>query len=61
MSNVQKAADLLFGETGLRASNFGLTPGFNRSATPEEVAAEIVRSIERIQAGDYEVVAEIGD
>lgn len=60
-THLQQAKENLFGEAGLRASNFKLYPGNARDATVEQVSAELNRSLERLKAGDFEVVAQIGD
>lgn len=53
-TNIETARNLLFSESGLRASNFKLYPGTSREVTADQVAEEIVRSINTIAAGDYE-------
>lgn len=60
--NAQNAAkEKLFGEAGLRASNFKLFPGSSRDATAEQVAQEVVNSITRLEAGEIEVVENFED
>lgn len=51
MSNVEKLQEKLT-EMGMRLGGVSRTPGSNASA--EEVAAEVLRSLEAIQRGDYE-------
>lgn len=55
-TQVQIAKEVLFGEDGLRASNFKMFPGNARNATPGQIAEELSASIERISAGDFEVI-----
>lgn len=38
----------------------GVFPGTNPNATAEDVAGEILRSIERLERGEFEFVADIG-
>ena len=45
----------LFDKDGLDVENISITPGFNREATPEQIAGEINRSLSQIEAGDYEL------
>ncbi|GAB2500793.1 hypothetical protein GCM10027084_13570 [Pseudoxanthomonas sangjuensis] len=61
MNAQQIAKDKLFGEAGLRASNFKLFPGRSRDATAEQVAQQIVGSIERIEKGELQVVEDFED
>lgn len=56
-TNMKTAQELIFGATGLGASNFKMFPGTNRDVTPEQIAAEIVKAInEPIGDGDELVV-----
>lgn len=55
-NQVQTAKDILFGEAGLRASNFKMYPGNARDVTPAQVAEELTASIQRIEQGDFEVI-----
>ena len=59
-THLQQAKENLFGDAGLRASNFKMFRGNARDATVEQVSAELNASLERMKAGDFEVVAEIG-
>lgn len=61
-THLQKAKEVLFGESeeGLRASNFKLYPGNARDASAEQVAEELVASLARVKAGQFELVADIG-
>ncbi len=55
-TQLQIAKDKLFGESGLRASNFKMFPGNDRNATPAQIAEELAASIDRISKGDFEVI-----
>ena len=59
-TQLQLAKEQLFGETGLRASNFKMFPGNARDASTEAVAEELNNSLARVAAGDFDVVADIG-
>lgn len=52
--------EALFGDEGLRASNFKMHPGHNRDVSVEEVAAELNASLQRVANGEYTVLADIG-
>lgn len=58
-TQLQVAKEKLFGESGLRASNFKMFPGNSRDASVEQVAAELNASLARLDAGEFEVVADI--
>lgn len=60
-TQMQQAKEALFGDSGLRASNFKMYPGFSRDTSSESLAAEVVKMAALLQSGDYEVVAEIGE
>ncbi|WP_422504980.1 hypothetical protein [Stenotrophomonas sp. GZD-301] len=49
-TEMKNARDMLYGATGLSASNFKLFPGTSREVTAEQIAAEITRSITEIGA-----------
>ncbi|WP_313398135.1 hypothetical protein [Stenotrophomonas sp.] len=55
------AKDKLFGANGLRASNFKMFPGKSRETSAEQVAAQLIASIERIEAGQVEIIEEFED
>ena len=59
-TQLQLAKEKLFGETGLRVSNFKVFPGNARDTSAEQVAQELVDSLARVESGKYTVVAEIG-
>jgi len=60
-SQLHLAKETLFGEKGLHASNFKMFPGSDRGASSEKVAAELNAAFARMKAGEFKVVAEIGD
>jgi len=47
-TEMKNAREMLYGATGLSVSNFKLFPGSSREVTAEQIAAEIVRSINEI-------------
>lgn len=47
-TEMNTAREMLYGATGLSVSNFKLFPGSNREVTTEQIAAEIIRSINEI-------------
>ncbi|UPG89253.1 hypothetical protein L2Y96_17905 [Luteibacter aegosomaticola] len=55
-TNMSKAQELLFGTSGLGASNIKLYTGSDRDATPEEIAGELAHMLENLRDGNYEVV-----
>ena len=57
-TNLERAQDTLFGSDGLRLKNFKMFPGESRNATAEQVAGEIIAMVDRLEAGDYEVVGD---
>ena len=60
-THLQKSKEVLFGENGLRASNFKLFPGNARDASAERVAQEINESIARIEEGQFEALETFAD
>jgi hypothetical protein len=60
-THMQAAKDMLFGETGMHASNFKMFPGNARDVSSEKVAAELNAAFARMKAGEFTVVAEIGE
>jgi len=60
-ANLQKAKELLFGEQGMKVSNFKMFPGYSREASAEKVSAELVASLELLKAGKFTVVAGVGE
>ncbi|MBP6818364.1 MAG: hypothetical protein KBC46_03570 [Ferrovibrio sp.] len=60
-SELDQAKAVLFGEDGLRASNFKLFPGSSRDVTSEQMGQEINKSLDRIGSGNFEVVETFED
>ncbi len=56
MSAIKRLAEKLYGEDGLGATNFHFSPGTNREVSAEQVADEILNSIEAIENGDCEII-----
>lgn len=46
----------LFGDDGLRVSNFKMFPGTSREATPAQIAERINKVVVQLEEGDYELV-----
>jgi hypothetical protein len=55
------AKEKLFGANGLRASNFKMFPGTSRETTAEQIASQLLASIERIEAGQVDIVEDFAD
>ncbi|WP_242875782.1 hypothetical protein [Stenotrophomonas maltophilia] len=60
-ANLQKAKEMLFGEQGMKVSNFKMFPGFSREASAEKVSAELVSALELLKEGKFRVVANVGE
>jgi hypothetical protein len=58
-TEVERAAQRMFGPGGLGVKNFNLFPGTNPNATTEQVAAELNRALDRLEAGEFEMVDEV--
>lgn len=56
-TNIKQAQELLFGATGIGASNFKMFPGLSRDVTPDEIAAEILKAIGEVASGTAQEVA----
>lgn len=59
-TQLHQLKETLFGEAGLRASNFKMYRGNSQDASSEEVAAEMNAALDRLDKGEFEVVADIG-
>lgn len=46
----------LFGDDGLRASNFKLFPGMSREAGPQQFGEQVNKIVTQLEEGDYELV-----
>lgn len=55
-TQIELAANRLFGEGGLGCTKCSIFPGSNPNVTAEQIAAEINRSLSQIEAGDCEEV-----
>jgi hypothetical protein len=55
-TNLKRAQATLFGNDGLRATNFKMFPGESRNSTADQIAAEIDAVIQRISDGDFDIV-----
>jgi hypothetical protein len=51
-TKMSEAQALLFGKSGLGVSNIKFFTGSNREATPEDIAAEVVRVLGAITEAD---------
>lgn len=54
--NVREAQEAIFGEDGLRATNFKLFPGSNRDATADEISEELLKSMDQIKRDEFEEI-----
>lgn len=62
MTIVLEAARMrLYGEGGLTVSDIGISPGSDRDATPDAIAGQIVRVLDQLERGDYELVESFDD
>lgn len=59
-TQLAKLKERLFGENGLGVTNIKIAPGHNRHATPEEIAGELNKALDRLKQGDFEIIAEVG-
>ncbi|WP_408903076.1 hypothetical protein [Methylobacterium radiotolerans] len=55
-SGIEDAKARLYGEDGLAVRDIGISPGSDRNATPDSIADQIVRVLDQLERGDYEVV-----
>lgn len=55
-SGIEDAKARLYGEDGLAVRDIGISPGSDREATPDSIAGQIVRVLDQLERGDYEVV-----
>lgn len=55
-THMHHAQEILFGMSGLGASNFKMFPGHNRETTPDQVAEQIVLALTEAQ-NDEDVIA----
>ena len=55
-TQVEILTDRLYGPGGLGVTNFKFTPGDKPGLTAEDYATAINQSLDRIAAGDYEVM-----
>lgn len=58
---METAVTRLFGEGGLTVVDIAISPGSDRDATPEAVAGQIVRVLDQLERGDFEVVESFDD
>lgn len=60
-SRIEEAKARLQGDGGLAVRDIGIFPGSDRDATPEAIAGQIVRVLDQLERGDYEVVETFDD
>jgi hypothetical protein len=58
---VAEVRERLYGETGLQATNFGITLGSSRDVTPAQIASEVNKALRQLENGDYEIVDDFDD
>lgn len=46
----------LFGDDGLRATNFKLFPGMSREMTAQQIGEQVNKIVTQLEEGDYELV-----
>ena len=56
MSAVDALSKRLFGPGSLQVTNIGITRGTNPNTSAESIAAEIARSLDSLERGDFETV-----
>jgi hypothetical protein len=56
MTQVELAAQRLFGPGGLGVTNIGISRGSDPNVTAEEIAGEINRALDQLEAGTAEIV-----
>lgn len=61
MTPLEKAKARLFGEGGLSVADIGISPGSDREATPDAMADQIVRVLDQLERGDFELVDRFDD
>lgn len=59
-SEMEKLKDRLFNQSdGRSVENFSVFPGDNPNVTPEDIAREVNRVLDQIEAGQAEVIEDI--
>ncbi len=56
MTQIELAAQKLFGEGGLGVTNIGISHGSNPNVTAEQLATEINRALTQLEAGQVDIV-----
>jgi hypothetical protein len=59
MTQVEIAANRLFGPGGLGVTNIGISRGSNPHVSAEQIAAEINRALTQIESGNFELVTDL--
>lgn len=54
--DVERAKERLFGTGGLEAASIGIAVGSDRDATPAAIAGQVLRVLDQLERGDFEVV-----
>jgi hypothetical protein len=58
-TEVQRAAERLFGPGGLGVKHIALFPGSSPNVSAEQVAAEINRALDQVEAGEFALVGDV--
>lgn len=58
VDHIAIASELLYGPGGLGITNIKIFRGTNPNTTADQLAEAIVKSIERISAGDYDLLSD---
>lgn len=58
---IETAKARLFGEGGLAVADIGIFPGSERDAPPEAMAGQIVRVLDQLERGDFELLESFDD
>jgi hypothetical protein len=56
MTQVELAAKRLFGPGGLGVTNISIFPGTDPNVTAEQIAGELNRALDQLEAGTAEIV-----
>lgn len=59
--NVSMAKNRLYGDDGLKVSDFKLFPGSSADVTPDQRADQVNKILAQLEAGDFEEVTEYED
>jgi len=55
-TQAEQARRRLFGDDGLRVSNFKIFPGTSREITAEQISKQVNQVVTQLEEGDFELV-----